>query len=78
MNYDKDPDDLHGDDVVAEIRICIRRNGSMSTAGCIENEAVALAMIDNARDAIKNHNARKRINGGGTLIVPARDCPPLQ
>jgi hypothetical protein len=72
MSHDRDNDDLHGDAVVAFIAIKVRRNGAMSVEGCIDEEAYALAMIDTARDTIRNHNQRKRINGGG-LIIPAHD-----
>lgn len=71
-DYSRDPDDLHGDTIIAKLEIAVRRNGSMSVAGCIDNEAYALAMIDNARDTIKRHNLRKHVNGTG-VIIPARD-----
>lgn len=74
-NYSRDPDDLHGDTIVAYLKISVRRNGSMSTEGCIDQEAYALAMLDNARDAIKNHNARKKLNDGKRLITPHYDTP---
>ena len=74
----KDSDDLHGDDKVAVLEIAVRRNGSMSVAGSINNEAYALAMLDNARDTIKRHNARNKINSGGAVIIPAHDTGILQ
>lgn len=69
----RDPDDLHGDQTVAVIEIRVRRNGAMSVAGDINNEAYALAMLDNARDSIRNHNARRRIGERGGVIIPAKD-----
>jgi Holliday junction resolvase-like predicted endonuclease len=69
----RDPDNLYDDDVVAVIEVKVRRNGAMSVAGSINNEAYALAMLDNARDTIKRHNAQKKINAGGKIIIPAYD-----
>jgi hypothetical protein len=66
----RDPDDLYGDDVVAQLVIAVRRNGAMSVEGCINNESYALAMLDNARDTIRNHNLKRKINGGGAIIIP--------
>ena len=34
----RDPDDAHGDTVVAEITVKMRRNGCMSTEGSITDE----------------------------------------
>lgn len=59
MSHAQDVDDLWGDAVIAKIEICVRRNGSMSTAGTIENEAYALAILDHAKDAIRSHHKRK-------------------
>ena len=53
-------------DVVAQLVISVRRNGAMSVAGCIHEEMYALAMLDSARDVVRSHNARRRINGGGS------------
>lgn len=69
----RDPDALYDDDVVAVLELKVRRNGAMSVAGCINEEAYALAMLDNARDTIKRHNAKQKINGGASLIIPAHD-----
>ena len=78
MSYSKDIDDLDGETKVAVLEIAVRKNGSMSVAGCINNEQYALAMLDNARDTIKRHNARNKINGGGAVIIPAHDTGILQ
>jgi len=72
MSISRDPDDLYGDDVVAVLEIKCRRNGNMSVAGCIDHEYYALAMLDSARDTIKRHNAKNKINNGG-FIIPAND-----
>ncbi len=69
----RDPDDLHDDDVVAVLELKVRRNGAMSVAGCINDEQYALAMLDNARDTIKRHNARRVIDGGGSVLIPSYD-----
>lgn len=66
----RDPDDLHGDDVVAALTIAVRRNGAMSVAGAINDYAYAIAMLDSAKDAVRNHHDRQRIENGG-LIIPA-------
>lgn len=72
MTHSQDPDDLYGDAPIARIEITVRRNGAMSTAGSIEDLPYALAMLDNARDAIKSYHARKHANGNG-IIIPAND-----
>lgn len=67
----RDADDLHGDTVVATIEIKLRRNGAMSVAGSITDEAYGLYLLDTARDTLKSHHARGRLGGG--IIVPAHD-----
>jgi hypothetical protein len=69
----RDPDNLYDDDVVAVLELKVRRNGAMSVAGCINEEAYALAMLDNARDTIKRHNAQNTLNAGASLIIPSHD-----
>jgi hypothetical protein len=69
LPHAQDPDALYDDGVIAKIEICVRRSGAMSTAGSIEDEAYALAVLDHAKDAIRQHHARKRAK----LIVPAKD-----
>lgn len=71
----KDPDDLYGDEPVAIIRIAVRRNGAMSVEGCINDERYALAMLDAAKDSVRNHNARQRMQRVGGLILPANETP---
>lgn len=65
-------EDLRDEDVVAELRIQVRRSGAMSVTGCIHEERYALAMLDSARDSIKAHN-RRAINSAAGLILPAHD-----
>lgn len=71
----QDPDAVYDDAPVSQLILTCRRNGAMSVEGCIENEMYALAMLDNARDAVRNYNARKRIDAGLALTVPANDTP---
>ena len=72
MNISKDSDDLHGDDIIAYLRIAVRRNESMSVDGCIEHREFSLAMLDRAKDAVNNFHERQKINNGG-LIIPGYD-----
>jgi hypothetical protein len=67
-----DPDDLYDDAVICKIEIAVRRNGAMSVAGAINDLADAIAMLDNAKDAVRRHHDRNRIENGG-LIIPGRD-----
>jgi hypothetical protein len=62
--------DLRDEDVVLELVLRVRRSGAMSVAGCIEDEVNALIMLDSARETIRSHNARKKINAGQSLILP--------
>lgn len=73
MKFDKDPDDLHGDDVTVYLMLAIRRNGAMSVEGCIGSEALALAMLDTARETIQRYNRRFESHAGAALIIPHKD-----
>lgn len=74
MSFSRDPDDLYDDAPIARIEITCRRNGAMSVAGSIDNLQYALAVLDNARDAINQMHARRRAsNGHGNIIVPSGD-----
>lgn len=64
-DYTRDPDDLYGDEKVVVLEISVRRNGSMSVAGDINNLAYALQMLDEARQILKRHHSRE-VN----IIVP--------
>jgi hypothetical protein len=68
----KDPDDVHGDTVVAEIVISMRRNGCMSVQGSINDHEYAKFILDTARDTLNTYHARKRL-GIDSIIVPAYD-----
>ena len=67
----QNPDDLYGDAVIAEIQIKVRRNGAMSTGGDIHNLEYALAMLDNARDAVLRFHSRMAADSH--VMVPAQD-----
>jgi len=66
FDYSRDPDDLYGETKVAVLEIAIRKNGTMSVAGCINDLALALSMLDEAKDTIRRHNERQ-VN----ILVPA-------
>lgn len=52
---------------VAYLQIIIYKSGAMSVAGSIQEENLALSMIDAARDSIKSYHLRQ----GGSLIIPS-------
>lgn len=64
-------DDLHGDTVVAQIKISMGRSGMMKVEGSITDYEFALHMLDTARDVVNNYHGRAVKDGG--LIVPAND-----
>ena len=68
----KDPDDLHGETVVFELVIQIRRNGCMSVAGSINDCEYAKIVLESAKDSLDTYHARKRL-GMETLFIPAHD-----
>ena len=66
----KDPDSLYDDGVVTYITISCRRSGALTVTGHIHDRLYALAMLDNARDAINNHHAKNHVN---ELNIPKKD-----
>ena len=64
MQTDRPDDDFA---IVAELNIRLRRNGSMSVEGFTGDKSFALAMLDNARDAIG------RQPGLSSLAIPESD-----
>jgi hypothetical protein len=68
-----DPDDAHGDTVVAEIVIQLRRNGCMSVAGSITDEVYARHLLDTARDTLTNYHIQQKLGNRSPIIVPAYD-----
>lgn len=71
QDYSRDPDDLYGEEKIAVIEVGVRRNGSLSVAGCINNLAYALAMLEEAKDTVRRYHAR--LNSGQILITPANE-----
>ncbi len=63
-------DDLHGDTVVAQIKISMGRSGMMKVEGSITDYEFALHMLDTARDVVNNYHKRADAN---SIIVPAYD-----
>lgn len=66
-------DALHGDTVVSEITIKMRRNGVMSVEGCITHEAYAKHLLDTARTVLKNFHKAQRAGNRNPIVVPAHD-----
>jgi hypothetical protein len=65
-------DDLHGDTIVAQIKISMGRSGMMKVEGSITDHEFALHMLDTARDVVNNYHGRVR-DQDKPLIVPAND-----
>jgi hypothetical protein len=74
-DYSRDPDALDDDMVVARIQVVCRKDGALGVSGSINNLPYALAMLDNAKDAIKRHHLRMGL--GKQIITPAYDSPIL-
>ena len=64
----RDPDDAHGDTVVAEITVKMRRNGCMSTEGSITDEMYAIACLESAIDAVRQFHIRRNKEDGRILV----------
>jgi len=73
IDYARDPDDLHGDTIVATIEIKLRRNGAMSVAGSITDKVYALHLLDTARDTLLTYHAQQLLGNRSPIIVPAHD-----
>lgn len=67
--HSSDPDALYDDAPIARLEILARRNGSLSVGGDISDLNYALALLDHAKDALRNHHLRR----GSFLITPAKD-----
>lgn len=67
MSHSRDPDALYDDAPIAKIEIVCRRNGALSVGGDIGDLNYALAILDNAKDALRNHHCRRPV------VIPARD-----
>lgn len=64
--------DPRGDDVIVRLAIEVRRDGSMSVSGDIQDLAYALIMLDSAKDSLRSYHDRRRVQGAG-LIIPPHD-----
>ncbi len=69
----RDPDDIHGDTVVSEIVIRLRRNGAMSVSGSITDEKYARHLLDTARETLTNYHLQQKLGKRSAIIVPAYD-----
>lgn len=69
----KNLDDLHGLTVVAQIDIKMDRAGNMRVAGSITDEKAALAMLDAAKDVLRNYHAKQKLGLRSPVVVPAYD-----
>lgn len=63
----QDPDALYDDAPVTRIEIVCRRNGALSVGGDIGNLAYALAVLENAKDALRSYHTRRPIT------IPGKD-----
>lgn len=72
-SMNKNPD-FRDEDVVAELRVVILRNGAMGVMGAIGDERYAIACLEQAIQSVKDHHRRLR-GDGSMLITPACDTP---
>ena len=64
------PTFLKPTDIAQAIQIKVRRNGSMSTGGSINDRTLALLILDHARDSVIAHHNKLH---GGSVVIPATD-----
>jgi hypothetical protein len=62
---DKHADGMH---VTGVLTIKLWSNGAMSVEGPIEDTTFCLAILENAKDAVRNHKSRR-----ADLVIPGRD-----
>ena len=60
---------MASDRVNARLVITVFEGGAMSVEGPIEQKAWALAVLEQAKQAVKDHHLRRE----GKLVVPAKD-----
>lgn len=63
----------HPDDTVAFVTVRLHANGMLTTQGHVGDKAFAVALLENAIDAI-----RTRVRDSADLVVPARDVDAPQ
>lgn len=56
-------------DLFAALTIKVHASGALSVEGPIENKEWAIAVLENAKDAIRGYHDKKK----GEIIVPAKD-----
>lgn len=66
-------DDVHGETVVATIKITMARSGACKVEGSITDYEFAKFMLDTAMDVISNYHNRAKLLDGKALVVPAYD-----
>lgn len=59
----------NGDKIQAQFIIKIWDNGSLSIEGPIEDKIFALAVLENAKDAVKNHRRPDMVD----IFIPSKD-----
>lgn len=71
-SFDLDPRRLDGLGMGAAVtvKITLHDNGALSIEGPIHDQAWMMALMDNVKDAVRNHHMPKSKSG---LIVPDRD-----
>ncbi len=69
----KSLDDIHGATVVAQIDIKMDRMGNMRVAGSITDEKAALAMLDAAKDVLRNYHMKQKMGLRSSIVVPGYD-----
>lgn len=66
-------EELHGETLVAEIKITLARSGACRVEGAITDREFALFMLETAREVVNNYHQRAKLLGGETVLVPAYD-----
>lgn len=59
----------NGDKVQAQFKITIWDNGALSVEGPIDDKMFALAVLENAKDAVRNHRSPNMVD----IIIPQKD-----
>ena len=57
------------DNIQARFVITIHENGALSVEGPIDDKLFALAVMENAKDAIRNHRDPRQVD----IVIPGKD-----
>ena len=57
------------DRIQARFVITIHENGAMSVEGPIDDKVYTLAVLENAKDAVRNHRSPSMVD----IVVPSKD-----